>query len=194
MKLIPTLLLCAVAFGQTATLTVTQQPAPFPLSKGLNLYSAEVCTPVARAFSFGQIRQAVEGLGIAVMDPALNAQAIAQAQSRTPTAKALTAIKWLSAGMSVSSAAISYVKQQGTYGNGKTWAIVATGTGALGAGIGILQPFIQGEANAQATALTSGVSAALMQADGLWALPADGCIRGMLFGSGGKMINVGRIE
>ena len=176
-----------------ATLTVSQQQAPFPLRKGIVLYSAEVCTPVARAISFGQVRQAVEGLGIAVQDPALNAQAIAQAQSKTPTAKALTAAKWLSAGMSVSSAAISYVKQQGTFGNGKTWAIVATGTGALGAGIGILQPFIQGEANAQAATLTSGVSAALMQADGLWTVQSQGCVRGMLFGGPGPMVSRGVI-
>ena len=115
------------------------------------------------------------------------------AASKTPTAKALTIAKWLSAGMSVSSAAISYVKQQGTFGNGKTWAIVATGTGALGAGIGILQPFIQGEANAQAVTLTSGVSAALMQADGLWTVQAGGCVRGMLFGSGGAAVSRGVI-
>ena len=179
-----TTILFSMMLFQPATLTVSQQPAPFPLRKGLNLYSAEVCTPVARTFSFGAIRQAVEGLGIAVMDPSLNQQAIAQAQSKTPTGKLLTAAKWLSAGMSVSSAAISYIKQQGTFGNGKTWAIVATGTGALGAGIGILQPFLQGEANAQALTLTSGVSAALMQADGMYSVEAQGCVRGMVFGSG----------
>ena len=177
-----------------AVVTVSQQQSPFPLSKGLSLYSALVCSPVARTISAGQIRQAAEGLGIAVQDASLNGQAVATAASKTPTQRALTAAKWLAAGMSVSSAAISYAKQQGTIGNAKTWAIIATGTGALGAGIGILQPFLQTDANAQAATITQGVQSALMQADGLYSVSAGSCAKPvMMFGSGGKTVNMGVI-
>ena len=180
---------------QPATVTVSQQQSPFPLSKGLSLYSALVCSPVSRTVSAGQIRQAAEGLGIAVQDASLNGQSVATAASRTPMQKILTGTKWANIFMSGVSGTISFVKsQQPTFGNARTWTEVSIGTGGLGALIGIMQPFLQTEANNQAATITQGVQAALMQADGLYSVQPGNCVRGMFFGTSGAAVSKGVIQ
>ena len=180
---------------QAATVTISQQQSPFPLSKGLSLYSALVCSPVSRTVSAGQIRQAAEGLGIAVQDASLNGQSVATAASRTPMQKILTGTKWANIFMSGVSGTISFVKsQQPTFGNARTWTEVSIGTGGLGALIGIMQPFLQTEANNQAATITQGVQAALMQADGLYSVQPGNCVRGMFFGTSGAAVSKGVIQ
>jgi len=174
--------------NQKVIVTISPQQSPFPLPKGLTLYSAEMCGSVARVVDAAQVRQVAENAGISFQDPALNASVLTGASSKTPSSRVLSVIKWASVGMSVGGGVITFLKsQQPQIGNASTWAEITTGTGALGAGLGILQPIIQSDANTQAVSITTGVQAALISdMTALYSVPANGCAKSvMFFGSGG---------
>jgi hypothetical protein len=102
-------------------------------------------------------------------------------------------VKWSAVGISVAAGTVTYIKSQATQiGNAKDWAIGSVGTGALGAGIGILQPILQADVNTQAVSITSGVQAALISdMTNLYSVPAGGCMKSvMFFGAGPTILSV----
>jgi hypothetical protein len=166
----------------SVVISVSPQPLLFPLPKGVALYRATACSAVARVISAGMLTEAIEGAGLSVQDPSLNTAVLAGSTSKTPSSRALTLVKWLSVGMSVAGGIVTYEKSQATQvGNAKTWAEISVGTGALGAGLGILQPILQADINTQAVSVTTGVQAALLQSDGLYQVPANGCSKPIMF-------------
>src|SRR5271166_3831744 len=109
MKIQLGILLSLCAWGQPpgttpaqSSLSVSPQQSPFPLPRGIALYSGTVCGTTARVVSAGQIRQAIEAAGLSVQDPALNTGTLGHVS--TPLNRLLNVTKYLAAGASVSSA------------------------------------------------------------------------------------------
>jgi hypothetical protein len=171
-------------------ITMSPQASPFPLAKGMTLYSAGTCGAIARSISTAQIRNAAEGAGITWLDPAFYASALATGTSNTHTARLLNISKWSALGVSVGAGVETVLKAQSSTvtSNTKTWAIVTTTTAAAGAGIGVLQPLLQSAANAQGATMTGGVQAALVAEGGIYTMlgACGGFTKSvMFFGSGG---------
>lgn len=183
MKLI--LFFVAVALQAQVSVTISQQPSPFPL-KGVNLYSADVCAAPTetrvRTISAGQIRQVAEGANISFQDPSLNSATITRASSRTVGGILMSTTKYLAGGIAVSAATISAFKAQTPgVGNTRTYAIIAGGAGAVTVGIPLAQSQLQSSAAAMAT-ITNGVQAALIgDMTSLYAVPVGGCAKSVMF-------------
>jgi hypothetical protein len=173
-------------------LTISQQTSPYTLSKGMLLYSAQICTDPSetrtRTFAAGRIRQAFEDAGGSFVDSALFPPMITAYVSRSIKGRLLGVVSYVSTGGSVASAAVTaYKAAQPNIGNARTWADVATVLGALGAGIPIAQQMLRSDvANQQAT-ITTGVRGALItDMTAIFSVPAGGgCYRSIMFlGSG----------
>lgn len=169
----------ALAFGQTGISVSPQQP-PFPLPKGIALYSGTVCG-AARIVSAGQIRQAIELAGLSVQDPILNTPTLAKGAGRTVISILSGILTYGGGGVAVGGAITAAIKSSNVnIGNAKTWAEIAAVSGALGAGVPLAQTLLKPGVEAQAT-ITNGVQAALLSPDGLYSIPAGGCSKPFMF-------------
>jgi hypothetical protein len=172
----------AVAIG------MSPQPPPFPIVKGMVLYSVGACGATARTISMAQIRAVAEQQGVTWLDPAFYSNVVAGGIAKTPTSRFLSATKWTSDGFAVGAAVVTVLKTQSARPtNTTTWAEITTTAAATGSGISVFQPFLQAQVNAQIVTMTSGVQASLVTEGGIYSMLAGcgGFTRSvMFFGSG----------
>jgi hypothetical protein len=187
--------------GESLTITISYQTSPYTLPKGLNLYSAETCpssnTQRIRVISAGQIRQIAEANGISFTDPALLPSMISTYVAHTFQGRLLTGISLLATGTSLGGASLTALKtSQPNIGNAHTWAEISVVSGALGAGIPMIQKSLQSTVSAEQATITNGVNKALItNMETMYTVPLGGCSGSVMFiGAGGKGIVRGVIQ
>jgi hypothetical protein len=193
-------LLCCAGGEAQILVTISPQQAPFPLSPGLQLFSAVGCSAATesrnRTVTAAQIRQIAEAGGVSFQDPALNSPVITGAVARSPHSRVLNALQYFADGLAVGGAVVTAFKSsQPNVGNAKTWGIITAGGGSLATGIPIAESIAQSKVASVAT-ITNGVAAALMaDMTALYTVPAGGgCMKSvMFFGFGATGVKSGTL-
>lgn len=181
-------------------LTISQQTSPYALPRGMNLYSAGICTDPTetrtRSFAAGRIKQAweLDSESNHFTDPGLLPPMIAAYVKRTLTGRLLTVTTYLGDGLAGAGATVAAVKtNQPSIGNAHTWDLIATAGAALGIIIPMTQKTLQSDVTAQQAQITTGVKAELVMSTAqIFSVPAfGGCYSIMFTGSGNaKMTGV----